>query len=346
MMPRAEAHVAATNPPTISVIMANFNGGVYLAEAVGSVQRQTLRSLELIVSDDGSTDNSIDIVQSLQATDPRIRLLQTPRNAGPAAARNRAISAAVGEWIAIMDSDDVMHPERLAKLLTAATEDEAELVADDLELLSDSAQAPQRLLRGRWSKHPFWVDIEEYVRLNALYGNGPALGYLKPLIRTAILREYDSPYDEKLRLAEDYNLVLRLLHDGNAMRVYPLALYYYRRHSASTSHRLSEGALIDLQAAELRFLERLARDEKRLRRAMRAKIRSTAAALAYERLLISLKHRAWRSAVVTALAQPRAALLLRLPLGARVRRLVSRTPKATAKRSVDAHGNTRERPHV
>jgi glycosyltransferase involved in cell wall biosynthesis len=346
MTPPAGANALATDRPTISVVMANFNGGAYLTEAVRSVQSQTLSNLELIVSDDGSTDNSVDIIRALQSTDRRIHLLQSSRNAGPAAARNRAIAAAAGDWIAIMDSDDLMHPERLATLVTAATEDEAELVADDLEFLSDGGRPSQRLLHGRWSHRPFWVDIVDYIRLNELYSAGPALGYLKPLIRTEALRQYGSPYDERLRLAEDYNLVLRLLHAGKAMRVYPLPLYYYRRHSASTSYRLSEAALIGLQAADLQFLTRLSRNDKLLRRTMQAKIRSTEAALAYERLLTSLKDGAWRSAFAIALAKPRAALLLHLPVEARVKRLFCKFRESTQTRVFDARSKVHSRPRV
>jgi succinoglycan biosynthesis protein ExoO len=341
MTPAVEADASATKRPTVSVVMANFNGGAYLADAVRSVQSQTLSDLEIIVSDDFSSDNSVDIVRALQAADPRIRLLQSERNAGPAAARNQAIAAAAGEWIAIMDSDDIMHPERLEKLLAAASADGADLVADDIELFSDDARPSHRLLRGRWGRRPFWVDIAEYVRLNALYSAGPALGYLKPLIRTAALRDYTLPYDERLRLAEDYNLVLRLLHDGKVMRVYPLPLYYYRRHAASTSHRLSEAALINLRSADLRFLKGLSRNDAALRRTMLAKIRSTEAALAYERLLTSLKERAWLRAFAIACAQPRAALLLRLPVGARVKRLLRDRHQQAPIAAFDSPGNTR-----
>ena len=79
--------VSARGHPVVTVVMANFNGGAYLADAIGSVQAQTLRDLEIIVSDDASIDNSVDIVTQLRATDPRIRLLRSDHNGGPAAAR-------------------------------------------------------------------------------------------------------------------------------------------------------------------------------------------------------------------------------------------------------------------
>jgi glycosyltransferase involved in cell wall biosynthesis len=318
---------SAQSRALVSVVMANFNGSAYLREAIESVQNQTLRDLEIIVSDDASSDNSIQIVEQLKDSDLRIRLVQADRiqgncNKGPGAARNRAIEVARGEWIAIMDSDDLMHPERLAILVEAATRDHADLVADDLyEFYSDRSAAPRRLLRGTWSRAPFWVNVCDFVRLNNLYGRGPALGYVKPLIRAAVLKNGAISYDERLRNGEDYNLILRLLHSGKSMRIYPMPLYYYRKHSSSTSHRLNEGALVSLKTADLEFLVTTAECPE-LARLVAKRIESVEVALAYERLLAALRGRRIPEALGIMLSRPRAAALLRLPIGVRLRRLV------------------------
>src|ERR1700722_6289602 len=95
--------------PVVSVIMANYNGADYIADAVSSVRKQTLTNFEIIIFDDASSDCSVDIVSGLAANDARLRLLRSDRNLGPAAARNRALDVARGEWIAIVDSDDFIH---------------------------------------------------------------------------------------------------------------------------------------------------------------------------------------------------------------------------------------------
>jgi glycosyltransferase involved in cell wall biosynthesis len=314
--------------PLVSVVMANFNGSAHLGEAIKSVQKQTLRNLEIIVSDDASSDNSVDIVKQLKATDVRIRLAQSDRNSGPSAARNQAIKIALGEWIAIMDSDDLIHPERLAILVDAATKDRADLVADDLyEFYLDGSTTSRRLLRGKWRRAPFWVNISDFVRVNNFYGPGPALGYLKPLIRASLLKEGTVAYDEKLRIGEDYNLVLRLLHLGKSMRVHPLPLYYYRKHSNSTSHRLNEGALAALKAADLNFLATISQGDSELANLVSKRIKSIEIALAYECLLSAIKGRHFSRALSIALSNPRAAALLRLPIGVRLRRFVPRNRK-------------------
>jgi len=117
--------------PTVSVIMANYNGATYLADAIESVRGQTLSNIEIIISDDASTDTSVDVITRKMVEDSRIRLVTSERNGGPAAARNQALAMATGDWIAIMDSDDLMAPDRLTVLVEAATRDGADIVADD-----------------------------------------------------------------------------------------------------------------------------------------------------------------------------------------------------------------------
>jgi glycosyltransferase involved in cell wall biosynthesis len=309
--------------PIVSVIMANYNGARHLAEAIESVRRQTLRDLEIIISDDASTDGSIDIVARIMALDPRIRLLRSAQNSGPGPARNRALDHATGGWIAIMDSDDLMDPGRLETLVEAAVRDGADMVADDLlEFVADPSRSTRALLTGRWARAPFWVDILDYVRLNHLYGAGPQLGYLKPLFRASLFAETSTRYDETLRIAEDYDLVLRLLHSGMKFRVYPLRLYFYRRHSASVSHRLSENVLQAIMTADLRFHQQACATDRRLAAAVEARTHSVKTAMAYEKLLNALKAGDWPGAFSALRSRPQAAALLRLPLAIRLRRLV------------------------
>jgi succinoglycan biosynthesis protein ExoO len=317
--------------PAVSVIMANYNGAAHLADAIRSIQGQTLRNLEIIVSDDASSDDSVRIVTELRAEDPRIRLVRGERNSGPAAARNRALPLAKGEWIAVMDSDDLMHPDRLTTLVQVARRDNADMVADNLvEFDTSGSKPPRPLLSGRWARKPFWVEICRYIQLNHFYGRGPGLGYLKPLFRKTILTGPTAYYDETLRIAEDYNLVLRLLYAGRRMRVYPLPLYFYRKHSASISHRLNESALEALKAADVRFLGKISRGNQAVAGAVKRRMKSVETALAFEKLLNALKSRNWPAAIGIALTKPRAAALLRFPLGVRLRGLApSRVPRIT-----------------
>ena len=101
--------------PLVSVVMAVYNGEDYLAEAIDSMLAQTLSDFELLIVDDGSQDNSAQIVRSYQNRDGRIRFFQLERNMGVADARNHAIAQAMGKYTTFMDCDDISLPERLEK---------------------------------------------------------------------------------------------------------------------------------------------------------------------------------------------------------------------------------------
>jgi glycosyltransferase involved in cell wall biosynthesis len=104
-----------------SVIMAAYNAERYVAEAVESVLQQTHPDFELIVADDGSTDATQDILRRIMKRDQRVRVLFCEHR-GAAAARNSAVAEARSEWIVVMDSDDVMEPNRLERQIDFVSE--------------------------------------------------------------------------------------------------------------------------------------------------------------------------------------------------------------------------------
>lgn len=101
----------------VSIIMPAYNAEKTISEAVKSVLSQTVKTWELIVIDDGSTDKTATILSELAAMDGRIRFLQNEKNQGVSYTRNRAVESAKGEWIAFLDSDDMWKPEKLEKQL-------------------------------------------------------------------------------------------------------------------------------------------------------------------------------------------------------------------------------------
>ena len=101
--------------PLVSVIMPAYRCADVLIESVTSVQAQTVEDWELLIVDDCSPDDTFALANKLAAEDPRIRVFQTPGNAGPAAARNMALENATGRYAAFLDSDDLWLPEKLAR---------------------------------------------------------------------------------------------------------------------------------------------------------------------------------------------------------------------------------------
>lgn len=278
--------------PLVSVVMANFRGAAHLEPAMRAVLAQSERRLELILADDASDDDSVAIARRIAEGDGRVRVIASARNAGPAVTRNLALGAARGDWIAIVDSDDLIHPDRIARLVAAADEAGADLVADDLVHFGAPGAAGRTLLQPLGLAAPLWLGAAPYLRANGGDPALPSFGYLKPVIRRAALGE--RRYDPRLRIGEDYDLVLRLLLDGARFLVLPDPLYAYRRHAGSISHRLSVDTVAAMLAAH-RALPRLADPEARA--AAAAVDRQLRRALRYERLVADLKARRWGRAL-------------------------------------------------
>jgi glycosyltransferase involved in cell wall biosynthesis len=102
-----------TTSPRVTVLMTYYNKGTYVLDAVHSILAQTFGDFELLVVDDASTDGGLDPVRAIG--DPRIRILESAVNTGRAAAANRGYDAARGEYVAVLDADDLMYPQRLEK---------------------------------------------------------------------------------------------------------------------------------------------------------------------------------------------------------------------------------------
>ena len=274
--------------PLISVIMANFEAGGRIVPALRSVLAQTVTDIEVIVSDDASRDNSLALVLAMMADDPRIRLTaaEAEGNRGPAHSRNRALDMARGEWVAIVDSDDIIHPERFERLLSVGARHAADIVADDLLLFHEDG-SPPKLMLGAHAHASFFVSPTQWV-VAGLNGS-PVLGYLKPMISAERLRNVR--YDEALRIGEDYDFVLRLLLDNARMVVVPEPLYLYRRHSASISHRLSVDDMRAMIERQLAFAAAHGPLPAEVAAALATRLTVLRRGLAYEELVTSIKSR-------------------------------------------------------
>lgn len=319
-----------TTPPAVSVIMANYNGAGRVGCAVRSVLRQTERSLELIFSDDGSNDSSVAEALAAAAGDPRFMVVTGGPRSGPAGARNRGIERASGRWLAVVDNDDYIHPERLERLVGQAEADGAHIAADDMLVFYESGARPHALLKGVLARAPFWVSAGAYALGNRLYTSAPPLGYLKPIVRRERLGRLR--YDESLRIGEDFDLVMRLLLEGAHMRVYPEIGYFYRKHAHSISHRMTSGHVAAMVAAHDALGAPGGASTQRQFAKRRA---SLVTALAFGELVDALKAREFGAAIQVAAKRPQALPLLRYPLLAPLRRLrkePARAPKAETAR--------------
>ncbi len=278
--------------PLVSVIMSNFNGSRHLEAAVTSVLSQSYQNLELIVADDASDDDSLTILERLKSGDKRLRVIARDNNVGPAGARNTALDAARGTWVAVVDADDLLHPRRIERLLAAARALGANVIADDLVSFGSAPLAGRTLLDGRHLTGSLQLTPAELVRSDGVTSGLGSFGYLKPMIHRQTLGSLR--YDETLRVGEDFDLYARLLLADARFLVIPAPLYLYRQHGKSISNRLSMPVLLGLLKAH----QRLAADAARLhtntpdlQQALRARGAALDRALRYQRLVDAIKTR-------------------------------------------------------
>lgn len=218
--------------PRVSVIVPAYNAASFLKRALHSALAQTMSDLEVIVVDDASNDATLTLAREVAARDPRVRVLHNEHNRGMYPTYNRAIDAALGEWIAALDADDLWLPERLERMLAVA--DREDVVSDDQLILRTSPY-----YRGRskalslLSSHgvivttPRRLSRSEFVRHD--------LGLLKPLLRRSFLRQHELKYDAGLKIGADFKLYFELLLAGARWLQLPKAYYLYWWHGENTS---------------------------------------------------------------------------------------------------------------
>jgi len=101
--------------PVVSIVMPAYNAAPYIEQTIESVIKQTFKNWELLVINDCSTDNTVEVVERCQSVDSRIKLFNLDKNRGaPAGPRNIGVQYALGNWIALLDSDDIWHQDKLA----------------------------------------------------------------------------------------------------------------------------------------------------------------------------------------------------------------------------------------
>src|SRR5512138_468588 len=256
--------------PKVSVIVPAYNAAASLPGALESVLGQSLRSIEVIVADDGSTDDTAAVAAAAADADPRVRLLRADRNRGAAAARNRAMAAARGEWLALLDADDRFLPDRLPRLVALGEARAADIVADNLRLVAPGGAVIGDALNPADRIFVEGLTAASFVRRNHFLVPGFKLGYLKPLFRRRFVAACGILQSERLRVAEDYHFLLDCLLAGARFVADPLPGYDYRLTPGSLSRRLTVRDLQRLRVVDRRLQRRGAvRADADLREALR-----------------------------------------------------------------------------
>lgn len=303
--------------------IATYNAQAHLRAAVASALAQTLTNIEVVIVDDCSTDDTMAVATQLAKIDSRVIVDRLASNGGPAVARNRALALARGDWFAVLDSDDLYVPDRLERLIAVADRVGADIIADDMAVFDDADPEHASFFLGQGAKAA-WIGHADYLRRTRMYAGGANLGYLKPMIRVERLLRLDLRYDPGLRIAEDDDLMLRMLAAGMRYWLQPHVGYAYRRHGNSTSHRLSSGNAAAILAASARLVDTSAAPDAEVRKLLEARHVAFARSNAFALLIDALKDRRVSAALRLALQTPGTIPMMRMPIGAALRRIVRR----------------------
>lgn len=209
----------------VSVVMSAYNSVRFIREAIESILNQTYQDFELIIVDDGSTDETLPIAASYAERDSRVRVIRA-NHGGQSRARNTGIQHAQGDWVAIMDHDDVWLPQRLEKQLQAA--------AANPRVVAWGAYAYHLGPTGKISSvsNAGPVSEEEFYELRRREG-AFTLSHASVLLRKEIVLRAGG-YDPRLHTAEDMDLFDRMAEYGPVLAI-PEPLLLYRLHTSSNT---------------------------------------------------------------------------------------------------------------
>lgn len=213
----------------ISVIVPVYNSAPYLQQCINSIQSQSYSNLEIICINDGSTDNSLALLQTISQNDPRVIVLSQV-NSGVSAARNAGLDVATGEYISFIDSDDILEPDMYEVLVNLATEHQADIChcgykkifqngttknvqGTEKLLVQNYMAATECLLTGKYFVGSLW---------NKLY---------KKELFTGI------QFDTSLKINEDILMNVQVFQRANKVVFWDVPKYHYFERASSSCNR-------------------------------------------------------------------------------------------------------------
>jgi glycosyltransferase involved in cell wall biosynthesis len=224
----------------LSVLMTNFNEEKYINESIQSVMENSIDDFELIIVDDGSTDSSINVIKMWQKIDKRILLIRNSTNLGVAKSKNLGLTHCQGDFIAMMDADDICMPNRFeSQLHFLARNPEISLCGGAMYLLMDE---------GNQLKKAITKNIEKSLMIQNSF-NHPTIMMRRDIVDSGIFR-----YSPKFRHTEDYRLWTRLAFKIGLGNLETPLLQFRANKPASTSNSSKSPIRREFEILFIRFL--------------------------------------------------------------------------------------------
>ena len=217
--------------PKVSIIIPVFNVEKVLKRCIDSLIAQTYQNIELIFVDDGSSDNSYNILEEAAASDRRI-ILKRQSNSGPSAARNLGIRSSTGDYIMFCDSDDTVEPDWCKFLIEAIINKPKSWIVCGINSLDEQGALIQKFTFNDSSNAVDVINISEYFNI---YKKGLSGSPCNKIFNSHTMRTYNISFDESLVFGEDVKFVLSYLSVCETICVVNDTLYnYYKYQTADT----------------------------------------------------------------------------------------------------------------
>ena len=221
-----------SSDPLVSVVIPVYNGQSTIERALKSVSEQSYRNLEIIVVDDGSTDQTPVLLDHFSEKESRLICL-SQKNAGVSAARNHALSRCRGKYIRFVDADDTLPASSLERMVSRTEKDRSELIIGGYTEYVDRLSREKNLLN-----RDDLISFSELAPILCGHANSYYFGVLwNKLFRADLIREHQLQFIPELWWGEDFAFVMDYLRVVNQVSLMREPVYDYRRNPTSTTFR-------------------------------------------------------------------------------------------------------------
>lgn len=214
----------------ISVIIPTYNSGKYITRCVNSILNQSYTDTEIIIIDDGSTDNTKQIVTENYSDNTRIRYVYQ-NNSGVSSARNNGLALAKGEYLVFVDSDDYAEPSYLQRLLHNSREYNTDIVYCGYNIIESNNRLNDLDTLIKLASNNQTYEISPYEAINYVISVDPKhtlYGYVwRNLFKTKIIRQNQIRFRTDIHISEDFQFILEYLLNAKKVGLVPEPLYNY-----------------------------------------------------------------------------------------------------------------------